>query len=60
MSPLFLRRWKQFCQNRRAVWASFLLIVLFVVSLFAEVIANDKPLLVRYKGHIRDIFIFRF
>ena len=51
MSPLFLRRWNQFCQNRRAVWASFLLIVLFVVSLFAEVIANDKPLLVRYKGH---------
>lgn len=50
MSPLVRRRWRQFCQNRRAVGAAVLLAVLFVVSLLAEGIANDKPLLVRYQG----------
>lgn len=41
-----------FCQNRRAYWSLVLFLVVFIISLFAEVLANDKPILVNYKGGI--------
>ncbi len=44
------RMYYRFCRNKRAVWALYLLIITFILSLFAEVLANDKPLLVNYKG----------
>ncbi len=50
MSPLNQRRKETFFQNKRAAWSLRIFLVLFVVSLFAELIANDKPLLVSYKG----------
>ena len=50
MSPLNQRRWRNFRANRRAFWSLILFGTLFVLSLFAEVIANDKPILVRYRG----------
>lgn len=50
LSPLNARRWRNFRANRRAFWALVLFATLFVLSLFAEVIANDKPILVRYRG----------
>lgn len=50
-SPLNRRRWENFKANRRGYWSFWLFLVLFVVSLFAEFIANDRPLLVRYDGH---------
>lgn len=49
-SPLAQRRWANFRSNRRAYWSLIIFSVLFVICLFAELIANDKPLLVRYKG----------
>ncbi|MFO1036712.1 MAG: ABC transporter permease [Geminicoccaceae bacterium] len=49
-SPLAQRRWYQFRRNKRGYWAFLVFSVLFVLSLFAEVVANDKPLLVRYDG----------
>ena len=39
-------------RNRRGYWSFWIFLVLFVLSLFAEFIANDKPLLVHYKGEI--------
>ncbi len=33
-------------------WSLWLFSILFLVSLFAELIANDRPLLVRYDGHL--------
>ena len=49
-SPLTRRRLRNFRANRRGYWSLWLFLVLFVLSLGAEVIANDRPLLVRYDG----------
>ncbi|RYH07415.1 ABC transporter permease [Tropicimonas sp. IMCC6043] len=50
LSPLNQRRWRNFKRNRRAFWSLLVFAVLFVTSLFAEFIANDKPILVNYRG----------
>ena len=50
LSPLNQRRWRNFKANRRALWSLWLFAALFGLSLFAELLANDKPLLVQYKG----------
>ena len=50
ISPLNWRRWENFKANRRGYYAFWLFMVLFVVSLFAEFIANDKPFYVRHDG----------
>ena len=42
-SPINRRRWQNFKANRRGYWSFWIFLVLFVVSLFAELIANDKP-----------------
>ncbi|KIC11942.1 peptide ABC transporter permease [Leisingera sp. ANG-M1] len=52
LSPLNLRRWHNFRKNRRAYWSLWIFAVLFGLSLFAEFIANDKPILVSYRGGI--------
>ena len=44
------RRWRNFKSNKRGYWSLWIFAVLFFVSLFAEFIANDKPLLVTYRG----------
>jgi microcin C transport system permease protein len=46
------RRLDRFASNRRAFRALVAFIVLFGASLFAELIANDKPLLVRFEGRL--------
>ncbi|WP_019956049.1 ABC transporter permease [Yoonia vestfoldensis] len=53
LSPLNQRRWRNFKRNRRAVWSLMIFGVLFGLSLMAEVIANDKPILVSYQGEWR-------
>jgi microcin C transport system permease protein len=50
LSPINRRRWANFRANRRGYWSFWIFIVLFVLSLFAELIANDRPILVSYKG----------
>lgn len=50
LSPLNQRRWRNFTANRRAYWSLILFAILFVVTLFAELLANDRPLLVSYRG----------
>jgi len=50
MSPITARRLRNFRANKRGYWSFWIFLVLFGFSLFAEVIANDKPLLVRYDG----------
>lgn len=59
LSPLNKRRWRNFTRNRRAYWSLLIFCVLFGLSLLAEFIANDKPILVNYRG---DYYtpIFRF
>ncbi len=53
LSPLNRRRWRNFKRNRRAVWSLIIFGFLFGLSLFAEFIANDKPILVSYRGELR-------
>jgi microcin C transport system permease protein len=52
LSPLTRRRLRNFRANRRGYWALWAFLVLFGVSLFAEFIANDRPLVVRYDGRV--------
>ena len=51
-SPLNLRRWQNFKSNRRGYWSFWIFLILFFVSLFAELIANDRPFLVKFDGHL--------
>jgi microcin C transport system permease protein len=50
MSPVNKRRWQNFKANRRGYVAFWIFMVLFVVTLFAEFLANDKPFLIRLEG----------
>ena len=50
MTPLTRRRFANFRANKRAYWSLVIFTGLFVISLFANLIANEKPLLVRYDG----------
>jgi microcin C transport system permease protein len=59
LSPINQRRWANFKRNRRALWSLWIFSILFGLSLFAEFIANDKPILVSYRGEIRaPVFSF--
>ncbi|WP_092024165.1 ABC transporter permease [Marinobacter zhejiangensis] len=50
LSPIQQRRLSNFRNNRRGYWSLWLFLALFVLSLAAELIANDKPLALSYKG----------
>ncbi|APG45936.1 ABC transporter permease [Phaeobacter porticola] len=59
LSPLNRRRWNNFCRNRRAFWSLWIFSILFGISLFAEFVANDKPMLVNYRGeYFTPVFNF--
>ena len=44
------RAWLRFKRNRQGYWSLWLFCALVLVSLFAELVSNDKPLIVRYEG----------
>ncbi|MEK9725253.1 MAG: ABC transporter permease [Rhodospirillaceae bacterium] len=50
ITPITRRRIDNFKRNRRGFWSLWIFLALFVVSLGAELVANDKPLLVRFDG----------
>jgi len=50
LSPLNQRRWRNFKRNKRAFWSLIIFSVIFVITLCAEFVANDKPILVNYRG----------
>ena len=50
LSPLTRRRWRSFKANRRGYCSLWIIGSLIFVSLFAEMIANDAPLILRHKG----------
>lgn len=51
-SPINRRRLDNFKANKRGYWSFWIFMVLFVLSLFAELIANDKPIIAYYKGEV--------
>jgi microcin C transport system permease protein len=50
LSPLNQRRWRNFKANRRAFWSLWIFLVLYGLSLGAEFLANDRPILVKHNG----------
>ncbi len=51
LSPLTRRRIAQFRNNRRGMWSLRIFLLLFIVTLFAEFLANDKPIFIWHNGH---------
>ncbi|HBZ15886.1 MAG TPA: microcin ABC transporter permease [Pantoea sp.] len=49
LSPVNQQRWQRFRHNRRGYWSLWIFLIIFVLSLGAELLANDKPLLVHYQ-----------
>ena len=49
-NPVWARQWQAFRSNRRGYWSLWLFLFLFILSLGAELVANEKPLLVSYGG----------
>jgi len=50
ITPLTRRRLDSFRRNRRGFWSLWIFLAVFLVTLFAEFIANDRPLLVHFNG----------
>ncbi|MDY0093965.1 MAG: ABC transporter permease [Candidatus Vecturithrix sp.] len=50
MNAINQERWKRFKANKRGFWSLWIFLGLFGLTLFAEVLANDKPLLIRFDG----------
>jgi microcin C transport system permease protein len=50
LNPINQRRWRGFKAHRRGFWSLWIFLLLFFISLFAEFIANDKPVLVYYNS----------
>ena len=58
LSKLNQRRWRNFRSNKRAYWSLIIFSILYILSLGAELLANDRPLLVSYRGDISAPFLF--
>ncbi len=52
LSPINARRWSNFKANRRGYWSLIVFLSLFGISIFAEFLANDRPIVMSYKGEI--------
>ncbi|MBI1954197.1 MAG: ABC transporter permease [Proteobacteria bacterium] len=50
LSPLTRRRLVQFRFNKRGYWSFWFFVAIFIVTMFSDFIANDKPLYVRYNN----------
>ncbi len=52
MSPITARRFAAFRANRRGWWSFWIFLTLFLLSLAAELLANNTPILIGYKGEL--------
>ena len=60
LGPMNRRRLDNFRRNKRGLWSFWIFLVLFVVSLFAEFVANDRPIIASYKGEILFPVLFNY
>ncbi|WP_288904709.1 ABC transporter permease [uncultured Sneathiella sp.] len=60
LSAINQRRLNNFKANRRGYWSMIFFVLLFVISLFAELIANDKPLVVSYNDQLYFPFLVAY
>lgn len=52
LSPINRERWQSFKANRRAWWSLWVFTVVFIVSMFSELVANEKPLLIWFDDQL--------
>ena len=52
LTPLNKRRLTNFRRNQRGYWSAWIFVILFILSLFADFIANDRPLVVFFDGSL--------
>ncbi len=60
LSPLTKRRWENFKANKRGYWSLWIIGLMVFFSLFAEVIANDKPILLGFEGKLYMPIFFEY
>ena len=60
LSPINQRRWLLFRNHRRGYYSALLFTLLFITSLFAEFIANDKPILLQYQNSFYSPALFSY
>ncbi|MEE3081151.1 MAG: ABC transporter permease [Pseudomonadota bacterium] len=60
LSPINQRRWESFKANRRGLWSLRIFLVMFLVTLCAEFVANDKPLILLYDGSLYAPVFFSY
>jgi microcin C transport system permease protein len=60
LSPIAQKRLRRFKKNKRAVISLWLFSFMFIITLFSEFIANDKPILVRYDGEFYVPFLVAY
>ncbi|RMD01942.1 ABC transporter permease [Aquitalea palustris] len=54
------RAWRRFCQHKRGFFSLWLFLLLFVLSLGAELLSNDRPLVVRYHDQLYFPLLFDY
>jgi microcin C transport system permease protein len=52
LSPLMQMRWRLFKKNRMGYLSFWIFLIILFFSLFANFVANDRPLLLSYQGHL--------
>lgn len=53
LSPLTVRRLQNFKSNKRGYYSTITFLILFFISVFAELIANDKPIIILFNGELK-------
>ena len=52
VTPIMARRWQNFRSNKRGFWSTWIFLAVFLVTVPAEFIANDRPLVVSFNGQL--------
>ncbi len=52
LNPLTVKQWRRFRSIKRGYWSALTLVVLISLSMVAEVLINDRALLVSYQGDL--------
>ena len=59
-NPVSRRQWQAFRNNRRGYWSLWIFVTLLLICMAAEIIANDKPILLSYQGKLYAPVLFTY
>jgi microcin C transport system permease protein len=59
-NPVSQRQWQAFRNNRRGYWSLWIFMLLFLICSAAEIIANDKPILLSFQGELYSPILFTY